>query len=617
LRAPVGLNLGDGTISQPVLARLTGGTDVMYINGLRLPLSIIPPDIGPFLVGHIDVHTDNPNSSPNIGGATAVNSRNKHSELYNIDTSDGLGRAVDGHFHEYDTVNNVHYVDLFELEPRRGLPNAAARLTETPCGSAENEKETEMSGTDHNGDSFTGCLELVEGELNRAYDTLQTDKDGNPEGSMASEVNEYTQPTPLPATDKFIVVVANGDLTPAATLQIGCRTWDVVEYEDMLASQLEGGTTPNNLDDTVNGITAAGTLVFTLDEIQSGAADSVTCPGDSPNPTLRLSFSTRDILDGGIHGTRAQCVLGLHDYHDPVDYWDHEVMCWAPMRLYGESVSCSGITDPGSAYIRDPADNLHITELPSFEGTGFRWRNGALTIQLLKVNNDGSAGYTLQPVAYLPVKKPPGARRIGGTYAQAFTGTKTNHGNQYPDPLAKGANESGLLYENSMYWHFGDLADEIQRGAPASIPCYGDPNWGSAFTQETRGLTLGQYQALFKDIDPDLLAAYDAAILTLEAALASGDETAITAALLTLANLLTDEDLAFYDRFRDYAPGNIPEQHLRDIDKDRVPPPGGGGGGTSSDDGIPVDVVDLEDLDTETVGPNFNAGRRTWTDLRM
>jgi hypothetical protein len=412
-------------------------------------------------------------------------------------------------------------------------------------------------------------------------------------------------------------VVANGDLTPAGKLQIGCRTWDVVDYENMITSQLEAGTPPVDLDDTVNGITAAGTLVFTLEEIESGNADTATCPDDSPNPTLRVIFSIRDILDGGIHGTRAQCVLGLHDYHDRVDYWDDEVLCHAPRHLYGESVSCSDITDPGAVYIRDPADNLHITEVATNAHSGFRWRNGALTLQLLKVNNfTNAAEYTLQHPDFLPTDNR--GNRYGGTYAQAFDGTKVVKGNNYPDDtFVKGTAESGLQYENSMYWHFGDLADEIQRGAPASIPCYGDPDWGSAFTQENRGLTFGQYQDLFKDIAPDLLALYDKAILALEAALDGGDEAAIAAALLTLADLLTDEDLAYYDRFRDYAPGNIPEQHLRDIDKDRVPPPDGGGGGTSTDDGIPVDVVDLEDLDTETVGPNFMAGRRTWTDLRM
>jgi hypothetical protein len=304
----------------------------------------------------------------------------------------------------------------------------------------------------------------------------------------------------------------------------------------------------------------------------------------------------------------------MHDYRDPVDYWDDEVLCHAPNHLYGESVDCDGLTDPGAAYIRDPADNLHITELPDSEGVGgYRWRNGALTIQLLSVDR----GYTLQPKTDLPINK---GKRFGGTYAKAFTITRDKGKDVVTD--SEGDKESGLLYEATMYWHFGDLADAIQRGDPASIPCYGDPNWGSSFVQETRGLTEGQYQALYQDINPDILTEYDKAVLALQAALNDGIEADIQTALLTLAELLGREgsdydDLRAYHRYRDYAPGNIPEQHLRDIDRDQLPTDDDEDPGDSTDDGIPVDVVDLEDLDTETVGPNFEAGRRTWTDLRM
>jgi hypothetical protein len=576
----------------------------MYINGLRLPLRQLEPLNEPFLTGHIDVETDSP-----IGGSMAPNIITKHSELYNIETPDGLGKGIDGHFHAYDTVNDIHHVDLFELEPRRGLANAAAVFGgAAPCGNTTNDKEIQVGSQ---------CLQAVEGELNRAYDTLQTDRDGNPEAAVESEVYALGTATPLANTQKFVVVVANGDLTPAAELQIGCRTWDIVEYQDMVTSQLEAGIQPDDMDDTIYGINSDETLVFTLDEIASGLADSETCPDKSPNPTVRLLFSTRDILDGAIHGTRSQCVLGLHDYHNPVDYWDDEVLCWAPDHLgdtgYGLA-NCSGITEPPAGYIKDPALNLHITKVPGKEGRGFRWRNGALTLQLLRVTGDGDTDFTLQAKNFLPARK---GERFGGTHAEAYTATVEIDGKEYADGFTTDLAQSGLLYEATMYWHFGDFADEVQRAAPASIPCYGDPNWAGAFVQETRGLTLGQYQALYQDLDTDLLALYDAARLALEAALAGDDENAIEAALLDLAELLTDPDLAYYDRFRDYAPGNVPEQHLREIDKDRVPPPDGDDGGSSSDDGIPVDVTDLEDLDTEVIGPNYDAGRRTWIDLRL
>jgi hypothetical protein len=605
LRPPVALHLGDGNISQPRIARLEGGTDIMYINGLRLPLRQLEPLGEPFLTGHIDVDTDSPS-----GGSIAPNIITKHSELFNVETPDGLGKGIDGHFHEYDTVNDIHHVDLFELEPRRGLASAAAVFGgAAPCGTTPNDKEIQVNSQ---------CLQAVEGELNRAYDTLQTDRDGNPEATVDSEVYALGTATPLASDQKFIVVVANGDLTPAAELQIGCRTWDIVEYQEMVTSQLEASREPDDMDDTIYGINTDETLVFTLDEIASGLADSETCPDDSPNPTIRLRFSTRDILDGAIHGTRSQCVLGLHDYHDPVDYWDDEVLCWAPDHLgynpgYGLA-NCSGITQPISGYIKDPALNLHITEIPGKEGNGFRWRNGALTLQLLRVDSAGNQDYLLQDPAFLPTAK---GKRFGGTHAQAYTSTRVIGGDRYPDAFVTDPAQSGLLYEATAYWHFGDFADEVQRAAPASIPCYGDPNWAGAFVQETRGLTLGQYQALYQDIDVSLLALYDAAVLALEEALAGDNEAAIEAALLELSQLLTDPDLAYYHRFRDYAPGNVPEQHLREIDKDRLPPPDGEDSGSSSEDGIPVDVTDLEDLDTEVIGPNYNAGRRTWIDLRL
>ena len=156
-------------------------------------------------------------------------------------------------------------------------------------------------------------------------------------------------------------------------------------------------------------------------------------------------------------------------------------------------------------------------------------------MQLLKVNSaTNAAEYTLEDPAYLPEKK----GRFGGTYAKAFTAAKVKGKAVFT--LTEGPNESGLLHETTLYWHLGDLSDGIQRGAPASVPCYGDPSWSSVWTQETRGLTLGQYKALYEDIDEDVLAAYDAAVLDLNDALAGGDETAANQALLELGKLIAE-----------------------------------------------------------------------------
>ena len=606
LRAPVGLHLGDGNISQPTRASVSSGIDAIFINGLRMPLPIIQQTAGPLLAGHLDVETDSPS-----GGSIAPNSISKHSEGYNIETYDGLGRGIDGHFHDYDTSNNVTYVDIFQLEPRRGKPSANPVYEgSAPCDTTTtNAKTIDVDGE---------CLQVLEGELNRAYNTLS---DSVAEASFESEVFALDTDTPMGKDQKFIVVLANADLTPAADLQIGCRTWNAQEYQDMITPQLEAGITPSELKDTYHD---NKTLLFTADDIVDPNSDQnkgFLCPEDSPDPTLRIKFATTDILQAGIHGTRSQCVLGLHDYREPIDYWDTEVLCYAQG---GTDAYCDSLTNPvgnplrkpPAGYIKDPAASLHITELLSQEGNGYRWRNGALTVQLLNAESD--TAYTLQDPSLLPKK---GNKRFGGTIAQAFELTGSGI-NVRPTPLVD-AKQSGLLHETTMYWHLGDLSDGIQRGEPASVPCYGDPSWPSVWTQETRGLTLGQYLALYEDIDASVLAAYDAAVLALEDALLGDDETAINQALLELGKLLdANSDLAVYDRYRDYAPGNIPEQQLREIDQDRIPDPDEPNENPSTEDGTPAEVDDLTTgtgtaLNRDILGPNFAIGRRTWIDLRQ
>ena len=130
-KPPVGLNLGPGNISQPAFARLTkgsinsSGVDKMFINGLILSIPI--PNPGPLLGGHLDVETDSPSD-----GVIATNDISKHSEGYMVHTgeNDGLGKAVDGHVHDYDGIHDVNYVDLFQLEPRRGKANLVATLVD-------------------------------------------------------------------------------------------------------------------------------------------------------------------------------------------------------------------------------------------------------------------------------------------------------------------------------------------------------------------------------------------------------------------------------------------------------------------------------------------------------
>jgi len=161
---PVGLQLGEGSVSQPAIARLGPTIDMMFINGLKLPLPQIEPG-GPFFIGHIDVVVDSPLDG---GGLQAPNNIAYMSEGYNNQESDGLGKTVDGLVHEYSDIHGVSYVDLFELEPRRGLTSKDGTPFPPVNGDCpEGSKEI------HNAAGLYACVVAsLDAELNRAYDTL-------------------------------------------------------------------------------------------------------------------------------------------------------------------------------------------------------------------------------------------------------------------------------------------------------------------------------------------------------------------------------------------------------------------------------------------------------------
>ena len=509
---PVGRFLGVGNFSQPMLLRLGQGIDVSFVNGLRLPLP--PSGQGLLFGGNIDVTSDSP-SGPAVEPASPYpNPDNIFGE------SDGLSGNVDGHVHAYDKVHGVNYVDFFALEPRLGLARLDAVLT-----------------TD-------GLPVVAEPELNSVVD--RGDKAPN------------TAVADLGPDQKFIVALTNADLSKGVELQIGCRTWNAYEYQNMLTAQLKSGTAPKDLKDTWHGDQS---LVFTLAGIQGESC------GDTGAGTLRLTVTDRVGKDGVLHATLPSCVNNTTKY--------------------------DGIT------AKDPDTHPHITPVQEASAKGFRWRNGALTVQLLKVGSDGSSSYDLQDANDLPVYN----KGNGGVYASAFTVSSKKVASVLTGP-------SGLLYEMSMFWHHGDMFDFQQSGTPPV--CYGHPNYNANTAIDLRGINLGQYEALVSDAGQVLIEEeYAAALAAIAAALAAGDEDALNVALQNLGVLLQDPELANYHNLRSYAPGVVPVQHLLEIDRLL----GDGAGGVAIDQ-TPAEVDDVSQDDNPTRGPNFVPGRRTWIDLR-
>jgi hypothetical protein len=285
--SPVATDLGNSNYSQPAIARLSNGVDVIYLNGLTLP-NVLPPTgctgdcVDGIAGGHIDVDTD------------VV-----------------LGDMTTGHSHEYDDLYDVTYVDYLNL--------------------------------------LAGPLESV---------------DENPPSISAGK--------------KMVAILANADLSQGGKLTIGSKTWDVLDYQQMVQRALEnwdGVDLATLLDDDNDP------LAFSQEDLTASAM-------------LRITFNSLAIQLGGLHPTQTGCVK----------------------------------------------NRLEITH--------GRWRNGALTIQLLdasllKAGGDSNNIYLAQN----PTDLIPGV--VGGGL----------HANP--------SNPSGFLWESTLFWHFEEH----------STLCYGDIGW--------------------------------------------------------------------------------------------------------------------------------------------
>ncbi|WP_018234359.1 pilus assembly protein [Thioalkalivibrio thiocyanodenitrificans] len=402
-------------------------------------------------------------------------------------------------------------------------------------------------------------VDLLEIEPRRARPSLQV---GVTPYTVQPELNRVDEVVGMSASQRFIVTLTNADLSRGTEIQIGCRVWDSFEYQQMLTEQLVRlGRDPQDLVDE-----QGQSLVVSLDEILA--------EGPCANPTIRISITGRIGQEGVLHGTKAGCVNNTHDYRN------------TPKTTQ-------------DLYSVDP----HVTV--NDEGRGYRWRNGALTVQLLAVAGDGSAHYSLQPEQYLPV-----ARNnrdeigFGGVYAHGFS---VSQGRIVP---AAPEQWNGLLYELSLFWNVGDMHELQQQGQPMS--CYGANNYKAQMTHELRGINYGQYSALIA-FDPSgegVIAAYADLLEQLNRATLNEDDAEVEQILQELADLFDrNQELGDYHRYRIYAPGVVPDHMLLEIDRRLTE------SGLVGEDGTPVTIEDLETDLLPALGPNFRPGRRSWIDL--
>ena len=266
-------------------------------------------------------------------------------------------------------------------------------------------------------------------------------------------------------------------------------------------------------------------LVFTLGGIQSSGGE------------LKISFASDAIIRGGLLPTKTQCVRN-----------------------------------------NDLGDKVNKLKK--------RWRNSALTLQLVKASHFQGVGLANgAALKRLSVQTPIDLRAVvtlgDGTriaLTEDLNGDNRINGNSpdfeiYGGLLANSNPE--FLYEGVLFWHF-------------SGTCYGDdPAWAQDFLNETKGFAFAVYDDLLK-------AAGFTDFNELSQYLASCSST-------TCSNGMKRKDLKnLYDL------GILVQNAKNSI---------GGGGGSGGITGTPKVISGGGVGLGVTAGPNFAAGRRTWIDI--
>lgn len=587
---PMALLLGPGNIAQPAFARIADQLDAVFINGLLLPEPTEAGEASLVFGGNINVTTDSPSGpmiNPHTGplpsgfekdpdypddGRTTDRDIDARGPMNVFLDPDGLGRRLDGHHHSYDKVHGVNYIDYFDLEPRRGLLSL----------------------------NLTRLVAIDETEdVDQSYRVLP-------------ELNRLTEVSGLSGSQRFLVMLTNADLSQGTEIRIGCRSYDAYDYQRIVTRYLLlNDSSSHEISLTDADLIPSGetprSLIFSRDEIDP----SNSCADGTPS-TLRISMTERVGLEDVLHGTMAGCVANSHNYDG--------------LPLTPEQRDSSDI------FVANP----HIT--PNQEGgsQGYRWRNGALTMQLLAVGEGNEKAFRLQRelrprrnnMEIPPLARPTNPQGDGGLYALAFRPALTSGppADRRDAKLVSDPELSGLLYESSVFWNIGDMFQFQQQGQ--ATRCYGASVYSAGIRNEWFGLNSGQYDGLVSELrdNPDLVNEYAQLLAELAEAALLGEEGSetIQRVLGRLAELFgesagswgvnTDLTLADYHRLRSYAHGDQFNLNLLSIDEGLF---SGSPDIDLDQDGTPAEVSDIELDLLPAAGPNYQPGRRSWTDIEL
>jgi len=370
--------------------------------------------------------------------------------------------------------------------------------------------------------------------------------DGHGDGDAGGLASIGAPDNLVPASAEFLILIANADMSPGANLIIGQWTVNVVDYQIMLHKALAGWNG--------NGDLEYGGHKFnqTLATLQAG----------TPAGTLRTTFDSLAIVNGGLHPTITGCVKG------------------------------------------DKDENAVYTVANG------RWRNGALTMQLVDFNHFKHSvdAYTAgeQPLDRLVVQNPADMHEtlvMGGQIKYLSEDLSSPPDNDTLDEYEVyggmvAASDSEFLYESTLFWHYD------------GSPCYGETGWADA-VWTARGLVTEEF---FNDlVKAEGFTAVDA----------DGDTVADVAALFVAFNALeaqgcgdtADKDGGCKETYE--ALLELVELSKKVVDEDGNLVNIGFEDSTGLESAGTTPVV-IEGAITNTgvtSGPNFTTGRRTWIDL--
>jgi hypothetical protein len=371
---------------------------------------------------------------------------------------------------------------------------------------------------------------------------------------------------------EFIIVVANADLSPGSELTIGHRKINVVEYQRIIHKAMAGWNgNPNSLNDT-----GGNSLVFTI-------ADLLEVDGDGVAGTLRSTFDSLAIINGGLHPTQTGCVNKSNGLINANGRWRNGSLV---IQLIDVDHFAPPYNDPET----QPLDRLTVQNPTDMYKSVIVDGDEIVLAEDLSDPLDGDSDDATSPLYEV----------YGGMLAKCVDTSS---------PLDGVCDDGGIapefLYESTLFWHYNNKG-EVSDALDAGKSCYGDEDW-EADTAAARGeLPLEFFLELLAAagfVDADGLAVTDlpGLIAAFDALLASGCDTA------------TDEGSGCkttYEALLEMVELSELINEGGSDDDEELPSTGLEGAGTT-----PIVIEGAVTSGGVTSGPNFQSGRRTWTDI--